>query len=176
MRTSVSLTRSLLVILCLSFLPSGCQSSLKQEGHQSGLGYRTREVPAYELVIMLHPLSEQGRVNFLLGFSNAYDEAHDGQLGQEYVNVLSQSLVGGFYERGIEQGRKYVNGHATDTGIQELISISVGLSQGSSLDWRAGDIVGFAEEMARQKPEFAKEHYYGQAETKYNALRGALGV
>ena len=133
-------------------------------------------MPAYELVIMLHSLPEQDRDQFLRGFGDAYDDSHDGQMGQEYVRVLRQSLEGGFYEKAVEQGMKYVNGQATDTGIQEVISSSVGLSQGASLGWKAGYIAGFAKEMARQKPELAQEQYYQHGETKYNALRGALGV
>lgn len=175
MRTSVSLMRSLLVILGLCFLASGCGRAF-QQGHQCGLEYRTREVPAYELVIMLHSMSEQDQDAFLQGFGKAYKDAGDGRQGREYVRVLRQSLEGGFYEKAVEQGMNYVNGRATDTGIQELISSSVGLSQGAGLGWKAGYIAGFAREMVRRKPELSEQQYYRHGETKYNALRGALGV
>jgi len=132
-------------------------------------------MPAYKLVIALRPLSEHDRGQFLQGFRTAFDEAHDSAAGKECVTILRQSLEGGFYDEAVQRGREYVSGESTDTRIQQLISGSVGLSRGSGLGWKAGYIVGFAREMARQGAGF-EESFYREAETKYNALRGPLGV
>jgi hypothetical protein len=120
-------------------------------------------------------LSEKQRKDFLSGFRTAYDEAMESQRGQEYSTILANSLVGGFFDEAMVQGRKYVNGETTDARVQELISSSVGLSRSSSLAWKAGYIAGFAREMAKQRPGF-EESFYRQGETKYNSLRGPLGV
>jgi hypothetical protein len=191
MNTSVNLMLILLVILCLSFSASGCKSQIESGtggsvcrpwsdicalGYENALKYRDREIPAYKLVITLSTLSGQERIEFLQGFKKAYNDAYDGPVGQEYADILKRSLEGGYYEQAIEQGKKYVIGEITDARIQELISNSVGLSRGSDLGWKAGYIAGFAQEMVKKMPRFDEEHFYQQAETKYNALRGPLGV
>jgi hypothetical protein len=145
------------------------------QGYESALEYRAGDLPAYRIVITLNPLSEHERNEFLEGFRIAYKDANESAKGIEYSTILRQSLEGGFYAEAIMQGRRYFRGETTDVRVQELISSSVGLSRSSGLAWKAGYIVGFAQEMARQKAGF-KERYYREGETKYNALRGPLGV
>jgi hypothetical protein len=196
MRTSVSLSISVLVVFFLSLLVSGCGvgpspraqdssdglrsvfrswTTRRVQGYESAVEYRGGDLPAYKIVIQLSLLSENGRNEFLEGFQTAYMDANETQKGKEYATILRQALQGGFYDEAVIQGRKYVSGAITDVRIQELISGSVGLSRSSGLGWKAGYIVGFAQEMARQGAGF-EEAFYQQAETKYNALRGALGV
>lgn len=190
MRTSVSLIISVVMIFCLGLLVCGCESenskqakssccgmwvTLRTQGYESAVKYRAGDLPAYRLVIALSPLSEYGRSEFLRGFRRAYFDADDSAKGQMYSDILVQSLSGGYFAEAFVQGKKYVNGESTDVRVQELISGSVGLSRGSDLGWKAGYIVGFAREMARQRSGF-EDRYYQQAETKYNALRGPLGV
>ena len=190
MRTSVSLIISVLTIFCLGLLISGCESqsgvqaqstccgmwtTLRVQGYESALQYRDGELPAYRLVIALNPLTEHGRNEFLRGFRTAYFDANDDPQGQLYSDILRQSLDGGHYAEAVMQGQQYVSGQTTDARVQELISGSVGLTRGSDLGWKAGYIAGFAKEMARQRSGF-ENRYYRQAETKYNALRGPLGV
>jgi hypothetical protein len=190
MRTSVSVIISVLAVFCFGLLVSGCESqtgaqaqspccrmwtTLRAQGYESAVKYRAGDLPAYRLVIALSPLSENGRSEFLRGFRRAYFDANDSLKGQAYSNILVQSLRNGHFAEAVVQGKKYVNGESTDTRIQELISGSVGLSRGTDLGWKAGYIAGFAREMARQRSGF-EDRYYKQAETKYNALRGSLGV
>lgn len=188
MKTSHSLILGLSVIFCLGFLVCGCESQSDMSysyepwpgihalGYESAREYRRNELSAYRLVITMSKLSELGKVEFLRGFREAYDDVYESELGQQYANILKQSLEGGYFEEGVEQGRKYVNGEATDARIQELISSSAGLSRSSSLGWQAGYISGFAQEMENRKPGYLEEDFYSQAETKYNALRSPLGV
>ena len=190
MRTSVSFMISVLMIFCLSLLVCGCGTgphpqpqgsccglwpTRKVQGYESALKYRAGDLPAYRIVITLNPLSEHERNEFLQGFRTAYDDAHDSQEGKVYSTILRQSLDGGFYAEAIVQGSRYFRGETTDVRVQELISGSVGLSRSSGLAWKAGYIVGFAREMSKQRAGF-EERFYRQGETKYNALRGPLGV
>jgi hypothetical protein len=190
MRTSVSFTISVFMIFCLGLLISGCGTgphpqaqgsccglwtTLRTQGYDNALKYRAGDLPAYRIVIRMSLLSEHDKKEFLDGFQIAYKDANEDQKGKEYATILRQALQGGFYDEAIRQGRKYVSGEVTDVRVQELISGSVGLSRSSGLGWKAGYIVGFAQEMAQQTAGF-EERFYQQAETKYNALRGALGV
>ncbi|MBN2316219.1 MAG: hypothetical protein JXM79_19990 [Sedimentisphaerales bacterium] len=189
MRT-VSLIICVFAMVCLSVFVSGCgtengmqaQSSccgmwttVGTQGYQCAVKYREGALPAYRLVIALNPLSEHERNEFLRGFRMAYFDADDDSQGQLYTEILRQSLEGGYYTEAVMQGKKYVNGQTTDARVQELIGGSVGLTRGADLGWKAGYIAGFAREMARQRTG-SEEIFYQEAETKYNALRGALGV
>jgi len=191
MRTSLKFRHGVFVVFCLSLLASGCSSRLCvrkssdsfhsgfcNRGYERALRYRDGDLPAYRIVIELHPLSERARAEFLEGFRRAYDSVNERQKGIEYSTILSQALESGFYDEAFKQGKLYVNGETTDARIQELISGSVGLSRGSGLGWKAGYIAGFAQEMAFRKSGFISDEnrFYSQGETKYNALRGPLGV
>lgn len=187
MRTSVNLTLDVFLILCTSLLVSGCKTTEPpppppscfgpcQEGYESAQQYQDGKIKSYRLVISLHTLSEPDRAEYLRGFKKAYDDVNDSRLGQEYVNILTQSLTQGGYKQAVEIGRKYVKGQAADGRIQELISRSIGLSRASSLGWKAGFVEGFAKELLAKRPGSDEEHVYLQAETKYNALRAPLGV
>ena len=190
MRTIVNFTISVLMIFCLSLSVCGCGTgpgpraqglccglwtTLRVQGYEDAVKYRAGDLPAYRLVIVLSRLSENGRSEFLRGFRRAYTDANDSSRGLAYSDILVQSLRGGHFAEAVVQGKKYVNGESTDARVQELISSSVGLSRSTDLGWKAGYIAGFAREMTRQRAGF-EEGYYQQAETKYNALRGALGV
>lgn len=190
MRTSVSLIICVVAIFSFSVLVSGCgnQSNMqakgsccgmwttvRSQGYENAIKYRAGELPAYRLVIAMDSMSEHERKEFLRGFRMAYFDANDDSQGQLYSDILRQSLEGGFYAAAVKQGRHYVSGQTTDARVQELIGGSVGLTRGSDLGWKAGYISGFAREMARQRSGY-EERYYQEAETKYNALRGALGV
>jgi hypothetical protein len=189
MRTSVNVTLGVCLILCLSLLFSGCQKTTGQlitqpqaclgpcqAGYESAQRYQDGQIKSYRLVISLHTLSEPGRVEYLRGFKKAYDDVNDSRLGQEYVDILTQTLAHGDYQQAVEIGRKYVKGQAADGRIQELIGRSVGLSRAYSLGWKAGFVEGFTKEIRARRPESDEERVYLQAETKYNALRAPLGV
>jgi len=190
MRTSVSLIICVVTMLCLGVLVSGCESgngmqakssccgmwtTVGTQGYQSAVKYRAGTLPAYRLVIALDPLSKHERNEFLRGFRMAYFDADEDLQGQKYTDILRQALESGYFAEAVVQGRQYVSGQTTDARVQELIGSSVGLTHGSDLGWKAGYIVGFAREMARKRSG-QEEIFYPQAETKYNALRGALGV
>ena len=190
MRTFVSLIICVFAMFCLGVLVPGCGTengmqakssccglwtTIGAQGYESAIKYRAGELPAYRLVIALNPLSEHERDGFLRGFERAYFDANDDAQGQLYTDILIQALDGGHFAAAVIQGKNYVNGQTTDARVQELIGGSVGLTRGSDLGWKAGYIAGFAQEMARLKSGY-EESYYQQAETKYNALRGALGV
>ncbi len=192
MKTSRKFRHGMFVIICLGLLVfSGCSSrlcvrkssnsfhsSFCNRGYDSALRYREGSLPAYRIVIELRPLMERQRAAFLEGFRKAYDDENDGWKGREYSTILSQALEGGYYDEAVVQGRLYVNGKTTDARIQELISGSVGLSRSSGLGWKAGYIAGFAQEIALHRSGFIvnEDQFYSQGETKYNALRGPLGV
>ncbi|MFC1633829.1 hypothetical protein ACFL5Z_03240 [Planctomycetota bacterium] len=193
MRTSVNLTLGVFVILCLSLLASGCSNGEPppspvtvsppssclgpcNEGYESAQEYQDGKIKSYRLVISLQTLSEPDRAEYLRGFKKAFDDVNDSRLGQEYADILTQSLAQGGYQQAIEIGRRYVKGQAADGRIQELIGRSVGLSRASSLGWKAGFVEGFTKELLAQRPGSDEEHVYLQAETKYNALRAPLGV
>jgi hypothetical protein len=195
MKTLVYIKFGILMVSILCLLTPGCGSksesevvvqnesnnycsSLCQSGYDYAVRYREGDLPAYRIVIELRLLAESEREEFLNGFQRAYNEANDRQRGIEYSNILSQALEGGFYDEAFKQGKLYVSGEITDIRIQELISGSVGLSRGSGLGWKAGYIAGFAHEMVRRGSGFIgnEDIFYSQGETKYNALRGPLGV
>lgn len=179
-----------LMIFCLSLLVTGCGTgphpqlqgsccglwpTRRVQGYESALNYRTGDLPSYRIVVAMSQLSEHEKNEFLEGFETAYADADESRKGKEYSTILRQSLEGGFFAEAIVQGQRYFRGETTDVRVQELISGSVGLSRSSGLAWKAGYIVGFAREMAKQRAGF-EERYYRQGETKYNALRGPLGV
>jgi hypothetical protein len=190
MKASISLICGVLLTVFFSCFVGGCSSTsgaqsqgsccglwttFRARGYESATAYRAGELPEYRLVIALGSLSDNGRNEFLRGFRTAYFDADDGPRGQEYSEILKQSLEGGHYEEAVVQGKKYVSGETTDARVQELIGGSVGLTRGSGLGWKAGYITGFSREMARQRSG-VEENFYRQAETKYNALRSPLGV
>ena len=189
MRTLVNVTLGVCLILCLSLLFSGCSKTTEppitqpqsclgpcKEGYESAQRYQDGKIKSYRLVISLHTLSGPDRDEYLRGFKKAYDDVNDSRLGQEYVDILTQTLAHGDYQQAVEIGRKYVKGQAADGRIQELIGRSVGLSRAYSLGWKAGFVEGFTKELLAQRPESDEERVYLQAETKYNALRAPLGV
>ncbi len=134
--------------------------------------YQNEELGDYRLVIELYPLSPSNRDKFLQGFKTAYIQTNEDTLGENYVNILKQSLAGGVYEQAFELGKRHAKSQVTDELVQTTIGRSLGLG-GFELGWKAGYIEGFVQGRFETGPH-DKETLYQKAEAMYNALRAAL--
>jgi hypothetical protein len=144
-----------------------------QNGYNLAKEYQKGKVQDYRLVIELYILSPSNRDKFLTGFQTAYAEANDSAKGEKNVNLLKQSISGGFYEHAFESGKKHANNQVTDAFIQTAIKRSIGLG-GFELGWKAGYIEGLVQEIGKKSKDDKKKLYI-EAEMKYNAIRRSLG-
>ena len=182
MKRKVRLMLIMLLIWCLSVLASGCywkprsykpkiavdpieHRQAYEQGQKCGLKFRNDQLRAYRVVIELHSSSDRNK--FLRGFKGAYTKASDTGLGEEWGEVLKESVEGGIYEQAFEQGEKHVRGQVSNAQIQTFIRRTIGLARSFELGWKAGYIDGFIQ--GKSEPG----SFYEQAETMYRMCRAA---
>jgi len=148
---------------------------LCRKGADYALKYRNRELEAYRLVILMHPMSDTERAEFLRGFKAVYTDEDDAVQGERCLSILKKSLADGIYEQAFGYGRKHVNNEVPDAGVQDFMRRATGLSVATTLGWEAGYIEGFVK--GKFDPAVHdKESLYEEAETMYRALRAGAAL
>jgi len=145
------------------------------EGRRLAVRYRSKELPGYRLAIALRRWSlRDHREEFLRGFAQAYADASDAALGQEYADILRESTECGTFEPAFQEGRRHVGDEVSNAHVQRMIRRNHSRSRGCDLGWKAGYIQGFVEAMSA-KTGSNREALYQQAETMYNVLSPLAG-
>jgi len=148
-----------------------------KRGHALAESYGAGQIKDYMFVIELYALSETDKENFLQGFEAVYAQAGEAEKGQDYAQVLRQSISGDSFQQGFEQGRKHVNNEVTDAQIQTLIGRSIGVSRPITLGWKAGYIKGYTKmELLGKPPTENLQVAYREGQAMYDALRAVIGL